>query len=1455
MNNYAEPTIAILHAPRGRAAVSRTAERKSPLCITAISLSVDQKRSVVIWRCAVLPNDTLYIKAVPLPLGGLLAVAVNSIHYITSGGTIAASLAVNGYAHASCTGPELLVRRVPNPAFDVKTVPSMDSKGRQHAVLEANPRPFGKLRLRLDGSHISFVDNCVAVLTTRDGDVHSLEIHGDARPVILSIAATKFRVPVPSCLAALPIFDETRLKKIAEKTAQNVNALASSSAIQLLEVGKTNVLTAGLVFCGSSLSDSSLVSYGQKVIIVGASQDSAGRGKKRKPDHADDSDSDDDTPSTPGLVPSSDTLSRLLASEEESLYADTRIPRETKKQMKLLRAQQSQQAAQTLMLQQNNDDDNDAEIAVQRKERRKVETFHTFDFEVVDTLVQTGPLGYSCEGPTTNKDLPSSQADFGKLGREKIFTAGYGKDGGLAILSCPGASSSAEIVAEVDMEGVNATYCVPSVNLLFLARQGEPCLILRKGEVLEEVDPSAIGDANLGKLLSSSSLLNVCEVATKSRATFAFLVLQTASKASLVACLCDRKTGMMSLINQHALPASSPLLSAVLTPNGVDEQLGAGFRFLDGSVHSVVATTTNSAVAFHTQDISQSDDAVTAVDVFVQSSSLFSSAESTPPSAAASSSQIDPDQANEDKLYASTEGDGTSFTSPLYEEYTATANIAAYNLSSVGVSDVAKGDARLYVATVRQSGSLEIFDAKDLETPVWATLSNAGYAPQMLKNGGKATQKSRNETTVEVQELSFFVAGANTGPQGLRSFYLLLRTSLGDLAMYAGRKVFSDGGAIAFAKCSLDVVVRSSKATDDLANSDVEMGDASSSAAYNYGRLFRFKDISGHAGVFAATSRPVWILNERGGATLLPHKARHCAGGEVYPLTAFVECSWGGSDFVTVHSRIGKQGTQRMTLFGGLGDVLEGSGYLAGGGLHIKKIPLGVTVRKITFIDEPTISTNHHPVYALIVSIDEVLDMSENDDDGMTEAERDDWKVEKCAARMETLVESDLKGHEHDFRDYVEEFRTEDFLDCKKEYGLTPHNVRTTYQVWLMDASDWSIFQKIPMGEDEVAMCVRVVKVTEDEDELAKKAREDLGDYMVPLKLFVAVGTALCGEDSENVPGKGRILLFEILKKGVGEKGGEKEEIPLLNLAYEKEIASAPVCVIENIPSGDQWLLVTGAGSEVAIEMWKDNKLVQIGFHHANMHVASMTVFKSFILLHDAYDGCQFLVWRGTDKTLTCLSKDFDRGVAFSAGVLSAGGKLAFAVCDDRQNLQFLHYAPEDEESKGGMRLVRKADMHIGCHSLDMQNHLCKSSLVSTSSNVQSSWAALRGGGKGEAVDQALGEKFGLFFGTLEGGAGAIVPVDEPVFRRLYALQNIIANGLEHSAGCNVRGWRTMKKPNWRAGGGYGVPQRNVVDGSLLYRFVNCSREVQEDLAAGVGTTVELVMDNLLEINCGAAPV
>jgi hypothetical protein len=95
-------------------------------------------------------------------------------------------------------------------------------------------------------------------------------------------------------------------------------------------------------------------------------------------------------------------------------------------------------------------------------------------------------------------------------------------------------------------------------------------------------------------------------------------------------------------------------------------------------------------------------------------------------------------------------------------------------------------------------------------------------------------------------------------------------------------------------------------------------------------------------------------------------------------------------------------------------DFASGNNLLPGGGFSLEKVPLGVTVRHIKFIDDPSASSGSSPLYAMIVSREFDEDLSRLNDDGLTEEERERLRQEKEDAQIKRQVEADLGGYDLD---------------------------------------------------------------------------------------------------------------------------------------------------------------------------------------------------------------------------------------------------------------------------------------------------------------------------------------------------------------------------------------------------------------------------------------------------------
>ena len=220
---------------------------------------------------------------------------------------------------------------------------------------------------------------------------------------------------------------------------------------------------------------------------------------------------------------------------------------------------------------------------------------------------------------------------------------------------------------------------------------------------------------------------------------------------------------------------------------------------------------------------------------------------------------------------------------------------------------------------------------------------------------------------------------------------------------------------------------------------------------------------------------------------------------------------------------------------------------------------------------------------------------------------------------------------------------------------------------------------------------------------------------------------------------------------------------------------------------------------------------------------------------------------------MTLLSKDYDPLVVYAAGTISRGGSLSFVSHDDRQNLQFFQYAPGEAAARGGNKLVCRADFHLGAQTAAFKNHMCKSSLYVNSASPSSTLAAL------QQQDPFFGKtdddqkRMGAYFGTSDGGFGSVVPVSEPVYWRLAALQSVMANALENDCALSHRAWRLYTRSFRRGGCRSTDRKKGVIDGDLVSKYMDLPLTDQEDLASAIGSTVGLILDNLLELTCATS--
>ncbi|KAK8627890.1 hypothetical protein V6N13_135487 [Hibiscus sabdariffa] len=147
VHGYIEPVMVVLHE-RELTWAGRVSWKHHTCMISALSISTTLKQHPLIWSAANLPHDAYKLLAVPSPIGGVLVISANMIHYHSQSASCA--LALNSYAVSFDNSQEL-----PRSSFNVE----------------------------LDAANATWLLNDVALLSTKTGELLLLTLVYDGRVV------------------------------------------------------------------------------------------------------------------------------------------------------------------------------------------------------------------------------------------------------------------------------------------------------------------------------------------------------------------------------------------------------------------------------------------------------------------------------------------------------------------------------------------------------------------------------------------------------------------------------------------------------------------------------------------------------------------------------------------------------------------------------------------------------------------------------------------------------------------------------------------------------------------------------------------------------------------------------------------------------------------------------------------------------------------------------------------------------------------------------------------------------------------------------------------------------------------------------------------------------------------------------------------------------------------------
>lgn len=1063
-----------------------------------------------------------------------------------------------------------------------------------------------------------------------------------------------------------------------------------------------------------------------------------------------------------------------------------------------------------------------------------------YTFQVLDSLVNVGQITshdigktYAEEDPD-DENTPPDQLDM-------LITGGYGKSGSLSILHRglrPTLGTEAELGACSAMWTVREGDGLEEMDSYLILSVGAGSMVLStKEDEMEPVDEVAFYSD--GATLGAGNFFNNARIVQIYREGIRIIHDKTCTQE--LATESDLDVGGLGMNYQAGLTIT---LVDILDPYIV-------LCISDGTLRVVKGDPEDYELVAEMPSL-ETADTITAISMFHDLLHMFpevheDTAQSSPTvdnASKKSKSTMDIDVDDDDALYGNDEDDSTED------------NISVISIEddTTVIDDDAQvdflhkpEDSEIYCAVCRESGQLEIYRMKDFK--LLAVFPYIAYGPSMLIN---SLQERNMEVPLGVSGDKITSPEQQFGPPSVITDIMIHRVGPvsenlnankiakltlsallvnGDMLLYEAvilppllgnsspRYRFRRIATGSICRPLLKATTQSYTAAGATKQNEPTPANGPSRVlkmAFRYPMFTRFGNINGRSGIFYRGARPAWITCDRGRPMVIPmdipkevpsnSKANN---GSTVPVLCFTPfhnstCLQG---FIYFHC----SGFLRVCQLPSSQEaVVANDGNACNGNMTIHKIPLKCTPHFISYLGGTGTGAVTEalkiPTYAVVVSTQQVWE---------PEPEHDD----------------EMYGNENGEGNELPEEKPIEILPIDiMDKSVCPPIMEEKYELRLMQSNTWDVKGVFQFTFDrfEVVLCLKLMYLSDTSQHANQEVSVD--EWKEKRRPYLVVSTGFAQPEGEDVAGQGRLLLFEIDYAQYvteTEDGPSSQKVPKLKLTFEKEHKSGSVTMLTQM---GQYVLAA-IGSKIIVYQLKSEQLVGCAFYDAQVYIVSMKSIKNiYVIYGDIHKSVHLLRWQEFERSLTLLAKDFMALPVFSVEFSVNEHNLGILATDENKNLSVFDFAPTDIKSRGGQQLLLQHDFHLNAHITSMHRlRIDASNLVSSKSK----------------------NRFATIITSVEASIGILVPVSERIFRRLFTLQTIMVNALPQCAGFNPREFRQFQ--NLRND----IPfhprscKKGVLDGPLLFRYATLDFIAQKELAKCIGTTPEVVIQNLLEIELG----
>ncbi|KAI9608185.1 hypothetical protein KEM48_003453 [Puccinia striiformis f. sp. tritici PST-130] len=297
---------------------------------------------------------------------------------------------------------------------------------------------------------------------------------------------------------------------------------------------------------------------------------------------------------------------------------------------------------------------------------------------------------------------------------------------------------------------------------------------------------------------------------------------------------------------------------------------------------------------------------------------------------------------------------------------------------------------------------------------------------------------------------------------------------------------------------------------------------------------------------------------------------------------------------------------------------------------------------------------------------------------------------------------------------------------------------------------------------------------------------------------------------SEDLAARGGIYVFEIIQVNRAERHHEYNRA--LRLRYYEE-TKACVTAVDAING----YFLHSMGQKLYAKCFEqDERLLAVGFLDIKPYATCLRIFKNFILLGDAVKGITLVAFQEEPYKLIELGHTYVDLKCSTVDFLVIDAKLAIVATDLNGIIRIFEYNPTNIESQGGQKLLCRTEFN-------------------TSSEMSCS---MQFGKRLSPKDEA--KVMGTFFASLDGSISSLVPAKDAVYKRLQLVQTRLTRHIQHFAGLNPKGHRTVRNDMVSR-----AINRGILDGELLMKFELLSISQQREIASLAGSDRETVLVNL----------